>query len=495
MKRIISLILITIPTFAALPVGSTWEVRPTVGTNTNGGGFVLGASGTDMSQFNNKNAAACSSCQSATINISTTDAVANGTTTVTSATGNFSAAIVGNILNFSGGTGSLASGWYQVVTFTNSTTIVLDRAIAAGTGITMNIGGALSTIAQAVTNKVQGNTIYVKATGAYTVTTTQNLVAGDGGTGDTATTFIGYTSTRTDNGQVTWTTATDSVDLITFAVANNFAFYNFAFTNTAGTKGNGITAGTSGANGNLQLYNCGFDGFNIAVNGPFVGSFSWEPLLMVNGVVKNSVSHGILNGYNLVLRGSFIHDNGGMGVKFDNTGDNQQSATISHNIFYNNVSDGVGTDGGTSGTNQFVDISNNAFVANGGNGVNLNGQGASGFYYTNNIFDSNGAFGVNTNAAMHVFMLNNAFRANASGKYPTNVKTTSAIGEVPALTGSPFVSVGTNFALNSTAGAGAACKGAGFPGVLQAGGTGSIDIGPLQSAAGASATQSGYVSQ
>jgi len=181
----------------------------------------------------------------------------------------------------SGGTGSLASGWYQVITFTNSTTIVLDRAIGAGVTITMNIGGALSTIAQAITNKVQGNTIYVKATGAYTVTTTQNLVAGDGGTGDTATTFIGYTSARTDNGQATWTTATNSVDLITFAVANNFAFYNFAFTNTAGTKGNGITAGTSGANGNLQLYNCLFDGFNIAVNGPFVGSypgsrFSWS---------------------------------------------------------------------------------------------------------------------------------------------------------------------------------------------------------------------------
>ncbi len=47
----------------AISINTAWEVRPTVGASTNGGGFVTGATGTDMSVFNNKNAAACSSCQ------------------------------------------------------------------------------------------------------------------------------------------------------------------------------------------------------------------------------------------------------------------------------------------------------------------------------------------------------------------------------------------------------------------------------------------------
>src|ERR1041385_4429179 len=107
---------------------TVWEVRPTNGANTNGGGFVSGAAGTDYSQQNAKNTVGN--------NISTTDAVANGTTTITSATASFTSAIVGNIIYLQGGSGSLTAGWYQVTTFTNSTTIVVDRTVASGTGIT-----------------------------------------------------------------------------------------------------------------------------------------------------------------------------------------------------------------------------------------------------------------------------------------------------------------------------------------------------------------------
>src|SRR5216684_3752512 len=156
------------PLIAAISTNTVWEVR-TVSSDTQGGGFVAGATGTDMSQFDNKNAAACSSCQSSTINISTVDGVANGTTTITSVTGNFSAAIVGNIIEFSGGTGSITAVWKQVTVFTNATTITIDSSIAASTGMTMNIGGALATISKALTNMVTGNFIFVKATATYTI--------------------------------------------------------------------------------------------------------------------------------------------------------------------------------------------------------------------------------------------------------------------------------------------------------------------------------------
>src|SRR5271154_2251309 len=98
------LLLISTLVWGVLPSTTVWEVRPTVGSDTNGGAFVTGSSGTDMSQFNNKNATSCTSCQSATSNISTTDVVAVGSTTLTSATMNGSSAIVGNVIFLQGGT-------------------------------------------------------------------------------------------------------------------------------------------------------------------------------------------------------------------------------------------------------------------------------------------------------------------------------------------------------------------------------------------------------
>ena len=140
--------LFTCQCFAALSGSTVLEIR-TAGSDTNGGGFVTGTSGTDMSQFDNKNATSCTSCQSATVNISTTDAVTAVSTTVTSATANFSAAIVGNIIYLQGGTGPVTAAWYQVTGFTNSTTITVDRNVIVSTGVTMNIGGALASPGQA----------------------------------------------------------------------------------------------------------------------------------------------------------------------------------------------------------------------------------------------------------------------------------------------------------------------------------------------------------
>ena len=89
----------------ALSASGVWEVR-TAGNDTNGGGFKSGASGTDYSQQDAKNTAGN--------NISTTDAVSDGTTTITSATAAFTSAIVGNFIYLTGGTGSIAAQWREV---------------------------------------------------------------------------------------------------------------------------------------------------------------------------------------------------------------------------------------------------------------------------------------------------------------------------------------------------------------------------------------------
>jgi hypothetical protein len=108
------------------------------GSDTNGGGFKTGASGTDWSQQNNAQYAV-------------TDGVTNGTTTITSATANWGTDVVGNLIYVAGGTGSITAGWYEVTSRTSSTAIVVDRStgLTAGTGVTLNLGGALATPGQA----------------------------------------------------------------------------------------------------------------------------------------------------------------------------------------------------------------------------------------------------------------------------------------------------------------------------------------------------------
>lgn len=141
----------------ALNAAIVWEVR-TTGADTNGGGFKTGATGTDWSQ---QNAA----------QYAVTDGVTAGTTTITSITANFGTDVVGNVIYVAGGTGSVAAGWYEIISRTNSTTIVVDRStgLTAGTGVTLNIGGALASPGQASALGVDGNKYYIKA-GTYTIT-------------------------------------------------------------------------------------------------------------------------------------------------------------------------------------------------------------------------------------------------------------------------------------------------------------------------------------
>jgi len=101
----------------------------------------------------------------------------------------------------------------------------------------------------------------------------------------------------------------------------------------------------------------------------------------------------------------------------------------------------------------------------------------------NNIFYGNGGFGCNlttgsTYPGLVVNAGNNAFGSNTSGAR-NNLPTEST--DV-ALTADPFVNTaGGNFALNNTAGGGAALRAVGIPGVFPAGlTTGYMDIGAVQ---------------
>lgn len=169
-----------------MAIGGTcvWEVR-TGGSDTNGGGYTSG--GTDWSQ---QDAA----------QYSVTDGVTAGTTTITSATANFGTDVVGNVMYVQGGTGSVTAGWYQIISRTNATTIVVDRStgLTAGTGVTLKIGGAFATPGAVPAVAVTGNYVWIKS-GTYTITTS---TAGPSGpvnfTSNILVIVEGYETTRGD---------------------------------------------------------------------------------------------------------------------------------------------------------------------------------------------------------------------------------------------------------------------------------------------------------
>jgi Right handed beta helix region len=451
----------------ALPTTAVWEVRPGTGSDTNGGGFDSSKAGTDYSQQNSKN--------SSGNNKSTTDAVAVGTTTLTSATASFTSAIVGNIIFLTGS--GITVGWYEVVTFTNSTTVTLDSSPGTGTGLTMNIGGALATIEQAFANMllvtVGGNITWVKATATYTATGTLNLA----GQNDFPMSFIGYTTTRGDGGQVTWTISNSS-PLVTMATGNqfNWLFENFIFEPDSGSPGDGFDGGLTGQNYLCRFKNCKFTGFTVAIALGYVNSvhFNASCLFFENCEITGCSSHGMeLSGSNFLI-GCYIHGNGGDGVHITATNSGTSATGACHFercVIYNNTGNGIFVDQMNPSTQimTWPQVINCAIVDNNGDGIQLNsgaGNNFNAFVLVNNIIESNQGFGINSvhsGAGYLQIEYNNAFgsggTANASGNYNNLTADPTDI----TLTAEAFTTVGSNWTLNSTSGGGAACKAVGFP--------------------------------
>jgi len=476
---------------AAISANTVWEVR-TVGSNVQGGGFVAGATGTDMSQFNNKNAAACSSCQSATINISTTDAVANGTTTITSATGNFSAAIVGNIVEFSGGTGSITAVWKQVTAFTNSTTITIDSSIAASTGMTMNIGGALATISQALTNMVTSNIIFVKATATYTITAGLVLPGGTNLTPSNTSPpnqVIGYTTTRTDGGRATIQFSTNT-GITNFDGTNAGGWYisNFVIDCNSLGSSTGARPNVNSVLRNLKVQNCTTAAVNMA-NGT-----AWLLDSEITASAASSAGNGVINnGGSGSVQRCYVHDNTGSGIMLtgagasaaynviaNNTGANSNGILVNNsglnvivnNTIYNNGLDGIQFQSNNNALGANSIVRNNLLISNARYGLNGDTLGAGWGKFPQ--WDGNAYFGNGTAGRNNADDTGTTVPINAANPYSNTLDVT--------LSGNPFTNAaGHDFTLNSTAGAGAAAKGTATPGALPGlSQSGSMSFGALQ---------------
>lgn len=142
----------------AINAAAIWRVR-TGGDDANGGFFVPGSGGVDYSQ---QDAA----------ELTVSDAVTDGSTTLTSATGGFTSAMVGNGICIAGTTVR------EIASVTDTNTIVLDATVTAGTGQTAKVGGAKASVGPCLAAATPGNVIRM-ASGPYTtINSTANASGG-----------------------------------------------------------------------------------------------------------------------------------------------------------------------------------------------------------------------------------------------------------------------------------------------------------------------------
>lgn len=451
----------------ALPVGVVWEIR-TGGNDTNGGAFYPGGgSGTDYSQTDNKRTATGT-------NDSTTDAVANGTTTITSATANFTSALANNIIYLAGGSGGITGRWYRVVSVTNSTTIVIDRAIAASTGMTMNIGGGLASIGQLganwqIADQFSSFPLAYIQSGTYNVDTASSNTSGKffsllfPGSGYR---IEGYQTTHGDLGTppVLNLTGTPGSNAAAFDT-RNFVPTNGWITNIT-VDVNNLAA--NGFLGDMNLWKCTVldASTTAAINCPNVATVLIE--CVVDGARGPSYSN-LGNFYNCVAKNSTYTGNGA----FETSGFHYNCLSI------NNACSG------------FYSINNTVYVNCTSYGNEDNGFYTIGFArYINCLAVNNGTdgSGVGFSWASNGIgsqYLNCAGYNNDDGNdnFPGTYNGPYVVGFI-ALSADPFTNAaGEDFSLNDTAGGGADLKGAGY-GVFPIASVGFPDVGAVQSNAG-----------
>jgi hypothetical protein len=420
--------------------------------------------------------------------IAVTDAVGNSTTTVTSATAAFTAAMVGNVI-YGSGAGFSAPSRFTITVVTNATTITVDRSTAAtGSGSTLNMGGALATASEAWT---QGNgtrsvpgsgTCFMKGSVGNQAAIASHITFPNG-TNTAPTRFIGYASIPGDLDagnqfpNFSWTnfpviTQTGGVTAIFDGNANNqVQCRNFVLDGAGASKAlKGMTWGLGfGSVDNMQikniagvalLLNDGCAGQRIYITGCSTG-----PCVQVNS-----------GGANNYLVDSIITGNTCTGINCPSSGNNI-NLTLERVIIANNTgasSDGIFWQTPSGGGGTPFNADKLVIYNNGRDGFRINGN-AGGSVLRNCIIYGNAGWQINcTSTYPEQHFDYNAVGTGGSGAY-TGI--TAGAHDQNLGANDPFVNGGgNNFATTNTAGGGRLCRGAGS--------TPNMDIGALQAPAG-----------
>jgi len=439
-------------------------------TSTTGGSFTI-YKGLDYSQQNAINPNGGS-------NGSSVLAVAAGSTTLTCADCSFTQDIVGNVVYISGGTGSITAQRRAVTSYTNATTVTIDASIAASTGMTLNIGGALASLDEVFSSRgiVASNVIWWKNDSAITSSSAISSSIGGGQ-------LKGYNSTRGDLDQSPFSTSRPK---LTFTGTSNYAITlssgtwqlrNFIIDANSGSGASGInTTSTTPFVYNVTIKNYDNIGITLGSNGL---CFYCE----ATGGTSNA-TYGISMVNSSIVFGSYVHDGQGVGIK------GVSIATMENNIVANQSGASSDCYQMTAPVNNPPMIRNNTAYNCGRHGIGILGVSTP-TILVGNILVNNAGYGISlsSTSATVPYEDGNAFYNNTSGNKNNVTSRNSQTSANPpylpvndiTLTGSPFTNAaGGDFSLNNTAGAGAAVRNSSLPRQWGTTTTGYPDFGAVQ---------------
>lgn len=377
----------------AIQATTNWYVRAG-GNQLNGGGYDSGISG-----------ATTNYCDQDAAQLSLTDLTTTGAgvTTITSVTGGFTSAMVGNCIRISAGT-NFQTGYYFIITYTDTNNIIVDRTpTSGGAGVagTGRIGGATDHIKTYAnggggtqptlpTPLVAGNTINIRGAGLDDPTTVDydwsggsgywQFPAGTSGAGRIK--FVGY------NGR----------PLIAYCGLVIYTTNYISISNLKGkvTVSSFNTHGFSSACSYANISNCIIDqnGLDVSLFNMIYGSLQ-DCELRNTGATTIGTSNGVQFGANTsIINGCYIHNLRGVGINASaNNG-----GTIVNNIIANCKSDSILVNG-----NVLVPavILGNTIDNGGGHGINFTTADAiATTVCMNNIISNHstaGKYGINCN--------------------------------------------------------------------------------------------------
>lgn len=434
---------------AALPAATTWEIR-TAGNANNGGCFVAGASGTDYSQQDANQ-------------YTFTDLVLVTTTTVSSASHAFDANDIGNCLHITAGV-NFTAGFYQIVSQAAGVA-TLDRAAGTmgSTGGTFFVGGAVVSLATVLGVTTSFNTVWMKNDATYSVAA---------GISDNTTGLVvrGYGSTRGDQTRVTLQATANSITILTISNAGLFGAVftdiNFDCASRTGVAAISTNNGAGKLFQRIKASSCITAAITLGGNGSATCIYC-----VVTG--QNGGIGFTLNSFGQCFSCYFLDPGSSTGVGFslastastciDCVGEGHASATGAD--VYAMAGQGVLVN--SSCFNAGRDCLRITCAVNCGGGQIINFVA-----YTAGGWCVNQTSTVNPAMAANYVAFANCTSGNSTG---------ITVGNSITLTANPYADTSTNnFALNNTAGGGAAVKQQAFPGVTD-GGTGYLDMGGLQS--------------
>ena len=440
--------------FAALPADAVFEVRPTNGSNLNGGAYAASLAGGASVDYSQQDAA----------QLSITDLVNVGdVATVTSVAGSFTDAMQGNFLHLESGT-NVTPGFYAIVTFTDANTIVLDRSpgntIAAGVG---KIGGATKSLSGQTTTTLaasllSGHKVWIKNEAWNESVTGFATIAAN----DAACVVEGYNTTRGDEPTGTSRPTNDrGAAGVPFTCAGGM----YVFKHLVATDSNGVGWLVQTASG-ARLINCRSYG-NVSTGFTLSATCALQ-----NCEADLNTTTGVTTTTSPVLFGCYIHDNTTNGFSAASS----VVPTLLFCIIETNASHGLSGTTGMFGVYNCT-INGNTGVAT--DGINMTTPGNSLYRMFNTIISNNGDDGVEATDGDNALVDYNNFYGNAGSarvNFPTGE---NDIALDPTFTNA----AGGNFAVGTN------MKAAGFPGLFPSGtSTGYLDIGAVQRQEGGGAT-------